>query len=481
MKRLIASRLTSRRRPRRRLSISPWLISSYIKLQHPEMLGRFPHREQKRSTIDSLGHRIRRRFRSNDIDLRTCRLPASKEAVRLSELLLNLLDRSFFTGRTHGALGDLRSNDSDSVSHGSGLLVVLAQDLPSESRSLSWHSVPRECCYVPRRAARCRPSRWARHLLLGNGFSIACRPDCFTYGALLDEADFSGASTNVRVIFDLLGTVDFEKVIEALRLASRLVELYAGEPSLRDRLRDDAAAVRESLARVLAAKHPDLPFDIALDEYVAARAFLAHFARVYTVNYDMLLYWTLMQDIEPYINRNDGFGNPKDPDESYVAWQPYETFTSQRVFYMHGGLHLYDSGAELAKITYSRTGTPLVDQIRLALEDGRFPLVVTEGTSTEKTRAILHHAYLPHAIRRFGAIAGSLFVYGFSLAPNDEHILRRIEAGKMANVYVRIYGDLTSDINTAIASRAVALGANRPAHHPLTIHFYDAESAHVWR
>lgn len=48
-------------------------------------------------------------------------------------------------------------------------------------------------------------------------------------------------------------------------------------------------------------------------------------------------------------------------------------FGSQRVFYLHGGLHLYDSGTEFAKITYSRTEIPLVDQIRETLAEGRYP------------------------------------------------------------------------------------------------------------
>lgn len=29
------------------------------------------------------------------------------------------------------------------------------------------------------------------HLLLGNGFSIACLPDIFHYGSLFSQADFS--------------------------------------------------------------------------------------------------------------------------------------------------------------------------------------------------------------------------------------------------------------------------------------------------
>lgn len=319
-----------------------------------------------------------------------------------------------------------------------------------------------------------------KHVLLGNGFSIACRPDRFTYGALLDEATFDDASTDLHSVFELLGTTDFERIIELLRLAATLGERYGADSDLCDRLRADAAVVRAALATVLASRHPDYPWDVEDAEYEAAREFLSHFERIYTINYDMLLYWTVMQDMEPAVPRNDGFGTPEDPEAPYVAWDPYTVFKTQRVFYLHGSLHLYDSGPELTKITWSRTGIPLVDQIREALEEGRFPLIVTEGTSEDKVDKILHSAYLNHAIRSFGSIHGSLFLYGLSLAPNDAHLLRRIEEGSTSMMYVSIFGDPESNANQQVISRAEALAQGRPAVRPLEVRFFDAQSAGVW-
>jgi len=45
-----------------------------------------------------------------------------------------------------------------------------------------------------------------RHLLLGNGFSIACRPDIFIYGKLFEQADFSNLSLSAKKAFDALDT-----------------------------------------------------------------------------------------------------------------------------------------------------------------------------------------------------------------------------------------------------------------------------------
>jgi hypothetical protein len=319
------------------------------------------------------------------------------------------------------------------------------------------------------------------HVLLGNGFSIACRPNSFTYGVLLGEATFDGGSTDLRQVFELLGTTDFERVIELLELAAVLCEAYdADDPDLTDRLRGDAEVVRDALAQVLASKHPDGPYEIGDDEYRSARIFLANFARIYTVNYDMLLYWTVMQDMEPQTERNDGFGNPEDEDAPYVIWNPYDVYGSQKVFYLHGSLHLYDRGPELAKITWSRTQIPLIDQIRASLAEDRYPLIVTEGTSQDKLSKILHSAYLNHAIRSFARIQGSLFIYGLSLAPNDEHLLRRIAEGQLKAIYVSLYGDPESLINREIMRAARELADHRSGSQELAVSFFDAKSAEVW-
>lgn len=320
------------------------------------------------------------------------------------------------------------------------------------------------------------------HVLLGNGFSIACRPDRFSYGALLDEATFESAAGEIRGVFELLGTTDFEYVIEQLQTAAALLETYSTDsPAAVNDLRHDAGVVRDALAVTLASKHPDLPSNIQDEEYLSVRRFLSNFDRIYTLNYDMLLYWAVMQDGEPVVERNDGFTNPDDPDVDYVAWEPYVDFRAQRLFYLHGGLHLYDSGAEISKITWSRTGVPLVDQIRQALADGRYPLIVTEGSTRDKEEKILHNAYLNHAIRSFAHIGHALFVFGHSLASSDEHVLRRIEEGSIKRLYVSVHGDPTSMANLALIARAEEIVQARPSSRPLRLLLFAADSAGVWQ
>lgn len=320
-----------------------------------------------------------------------------------------------------------------------------------------------------------------RHLLLGNGFSIACRPSCFNYARLLDEADLSTLSVQGPELFGNEQTADFELVIRSLRAAARMTDFYeTTDPELSRRLREDADCLKDILAETLAKKHPDKVGEIEVAEYEGARHFLSHFERFYTLNYDLLLYWAMLQDLEPSFKHDDGFReDPNDPGGDSVAWNSYHQY-GQNVFFLHGGLHLYDDGPTLKKLTFIRTGVSLIEQIRAQLDSGAFPLVVTEGTAEEKLAGVLAHAYLGKCLRSLSSCEGSLFIHGHSLAENDEHILRAIVEAKFKAIFVSIHGDAGSDENRAIRERAEALALRRPERKQLEVEFYDADSAAAW-
>ncbi len=320
-----------------------------------------------------------------------------------------------------------------------------------------------------------------RHVLLGNGFSIACRADCFKYENLLDEADLSDLSVVGIDLFKSESSNDFESIIRALRAAARMADFYrTTDPKLAARFRSDADNLREILAKTLARRHPDHVGSIKSAEYEAARVFLANFDHFFTLNYDLLLYWTLLQQIEK-VEYDDGFrSDPDDPDAPWVAWNSYNQYR-QKIYFIHGGLHLYAEGATLKKLTFKRTGEALLKQIRSQLKLGAFPLIVTEGTSQEKHAAILRHAYLGKCLRSLASCGGSLFIHGHSLDDNDSHVLRAIVEAKYKAIFVSLHGSPESEDNRAMRLRAEALAARRqPGQAPLAVHFYDADSAAVW-
>lgn len=325
------------------------------------------------------------------------------------------------------------------------------------------------------------------HALLGNGFSRACRDDIFSYGALFDRADFSELSAYCKAAFRALGTTDFEAVIKALKNAALLLHEYEPEAAdLAALMNSDAERLREVLVQAIAGSHPSWPGEISKNAYAACRRFLANFERVYTLNYDLLLYWAYMQDeIEPEIECDDGFRHPDEPQE-YVTWEVENTF-DQKIYYIHGALHLFDAGHELQKYTWTNTGVRLIDQVRTALAASKYPLFVSEGDSEEKLARIKHSGYLHRGLASMPKVTGSIFAYGLSFAENDDHVLRMIEAGKVTNLYVSIYGAPDQAHNVLIIRRAIRLAEARDARNqgrrrpsPLAVHFFDAQSARVW-
>lgn len=335
-----------------------------------------------------------------------------------------------------------------------------------------------------------------RHLLLGNGFSIACRPQIFTYGSLFEQADFSRAP-RLPEVFQAVSSTDFEHVIKMLEDASHVVPVYSKEAAeAAAQMAGDAEALKDILIQTVANNHPNIPNEIADEQFWACRRFLAHFlgdgnkdGKVYTLNYDLLLYWTLMHDdmgFDDPINlaANDGFGRDEDTEPEYVNWMGESGAHGQRVHYLHGALHLFDAGAELQKYTWVNTGNPLLEQARAAMGQRKFPLFVAEGKSNQKLAKIKHSAYLHHSYKSFSSQMcqqrDALFIFGHSLADNDQHILKKIARGKIGQIYVGLYGDPNNEANTKIISAASALATSRDEKFPLSVAFFDATSAQVW-
>lgn len=322
-----------------------------------------------------------------------------------------------------------------------------------------------------------------RHILLGNGFSIALKPDIFSYGSLYSKADFS-IVPHTAEIFKALQTEDFEAVIRLLVDMAKVLNCYKEtSPSLARQVEEDAAAIKTILAQAIARNHPDRPYDIENKQYAACRLFLSNFQHIYTLNYDVLLYWVLMHDEADTldIQCDDGFRHPEgNEDAPYVSWLDSNSPT---IHFLHGALHIFDAGHEITKYTWSKTDIPIVDQVRSALDDEKYPLFVAEGHSTDKLDKIMHSAYLHKALRSFSSISGSLFVFGHSFDDNDDHILGKIPIGKVTDLFVGLYGDPDAELNVRIRQKAQRFSEERaaiPRKRPLGVRFYDASSAAVW-
>ena len=329
-----------------------------------------------------------------------------------------------------------------------------------------------------------------KKLLLGNGFSCAWNKDIFSYGALLDKARESkefNEDAEIAAMFKEFDTKDFERVIKVLKDGSTLAKVYQDDiknKNLSKKFLKHSEKLKKLLVYTITHNHPDKTTRVSEEEKISCYEFLKNFDRIYTLNYDLLLYWTILNFVHEG-KFEDGF-HEGSPSDEYVIWEIGDEITA-KLIYLHGALHLFDSETEIRKFTWSRTDKTLKEQILEALYEDLFPIIVAEGSNKEKMEVILHNAYLSRSFSSFKKIGGQLFVFGHSFKNNDEHILNAIEEGKVEHLFVSVLKGERGENKNKIFSRVSLMIARRDALikknskvKPLNVYYFDADSAQVW-
>jgi hypothetical protein len=163
--------------------------------------------------------------------------------------------------------------------------------------------------------------------------------------------------------------------------------------------------------------------------------------RVFTTNYDLFLYWVLMQR-QTRLKLYDGFDNQGIWHEGLLS----NTF----VFYLHGALHHYEENIGRLKPVMQqykllwREGLPLPLQVRRHIAEGHFPVFVSEGTAADKRHAIRSNPYLHRVNQRFkrhcSETGAAIFTVGHSLGKVDQHITDMIGASE-GPVFIGVFSD----------------------------------------
>ncbi len=329
-----------------------------------------------------------------------------------------------------------------------------------------------------------------KYLLLGNGFSIACEPNIFTYSSLYNKAMNKKCTKQQRVekVFNLFETKNFEVIIKHLEDMKKLTSIYIEKNNeCLTQINNDIDFIKKSLISTISDIHPSSSTLISEDSFSSCRKFLSYFlndsnqGHIYTLNYDLLLYWALLQDKESgnTLNFDDGFRRKA---HEKLVWYGNET---QSIFYLHGALHLEDKGSYIIKHEWESTKICLMDQITDNINDNMFPLFVSEGTDNQKEENIFHNSYLQDSYRNFSRVMSEkdslLYIYGYSFSNNDNHILKKIKEGQISTLFISLHGDPTNEHNKEIIKNIKPLEEQRRnPDFPLEVFFYDAESAKVW-
>lgn len=306
-------------------------------------------------------------------------------------------------------------------------------------------------------------------LLVANGFSQAWNSAIFNYATLYEKADFGGSTDVLRGLFDHFETYDFEKVMNHLLSAEAVAKAYGADEAVLKRISSDQMVLKDALIATIGNTHPSRPKDVTDQQYTTVRNFLNRFQPIFSLNYDLLLYWARNQHglPPPEFHSDDGF-------RAGLRWAPDEAV--QDVFFLHGGLHLYDTRFEIKKLAHKGNGDSIVDQVRDNLANGSFPLFVAEPTAEKKKSRIEHNPYLSYGFRALADLSCPLVVFGHAVNENDKHIFDQIQRSDVTKVFISLFGDENSPANARTKANAQAYLAKKGR----VIDFFAAESTQVW-
>lgn len=305
-----------------------------------------------------------------------------------------------------------------------------------------------------------------RALLTGNGFSIAQTHGRFSYANLLEKSKISKESP-LRDLFARMRTVDFEQIIQLVEHAKIVAETY-DQPEFSKSLARDSEKIRESLIDAIHTVHPDSFASLTEDELATCATFLKSFKEVYTLNYDLLLYWVNLHG-KIYA---DGFGLG----ETHGNFRgPFNEDGYCHIYNIHGGLHLFLNHTREVEKLVATTGN-LMDEIGDEIRSNkRLPIFVAEGDTEEKLNKIRSIPYLDYCYKKLHTLRGSLFVVGHSANERDAHIYNALFASELNSIYFCVH-----DPEENLDEIRQRLSPYRTSNESISVQFIDGKTLNIW-
>ena len=324
------------------------------------------------------------------------------------------------------------------------------------------------------------------HLLFGNGFSMAYDPKIFSYNALstfIENTD----DEFLHKLFEVANTKNFELIMQQLDNFVEIAKVFGIDDNFIQKIQSANSTLKNSLIEAVKELHPEHVFIVAEERSKKCHTFLDNFlskgGKIFSTNYDLLMYWVLMRNASKMAI--DGFGrellNPEelkrgeDAEWSDLIWGINKE--KQNIFYLHGTLPIFDTGTEIVKEEYD-TRHYLLQKISERMESKSYPIFVTAGNAQEKLNQISHNKYLAFCYDKFSSIEGSLIVFGFNFGEYDTHIIDAINracnqgmkgSDILRSVYIGVYSDESLNYLESIKDKFRC-----------KIRFFNARTVSIW-
>jgi hypothetical protein len=216
--------------------------------------------------------------------------------------------------------------------------------------------------------------------------------------------------------------------------------------------------VREALIKVVRTHHVERD-ENGLDEKLnKASSFMKNFETVISLNYDLLVYWSIIKsnDFEKNKSKTNDRHKFKDCFNSGIFFEDWRDWRDPQkgykkttiIAYPHGNLTLATriDGTEL-KIDCGDGESNLLDSIFERWNEGELtPLFVSEGTKKQKLSSIRRSHYLSTVYDEIiPDIKESVVFFGWSIGENDLHILNALSKSNIKKVALSVKNQLSED------------------------------------
>ncbi len=267
-------------------------------------------------------------------------------------------------------------------------------------------------------------------LLLGNGFSRSITDDRFHYDSLFEKFLTKCNLKNKR-IFKGFGTSNFEFILEKLLHAIFVNRIFRVDTSRIKEIEEATQCLKDGLIETIQDIHP-CSGDIDKQQLEHIGYQLNRFNDIFTLNYDLFLYRIILILNDKH-RSGENVGQYSDYfwdnyDEQFLCFGSSEEFEGYKhPYYLHGALFLFkETSYDLKLKRKTDSSTELVELIGDAIQSGRIPLFVSEGTPQDKRETIKQSYYLKFALKKLEEAKRKLVIFGTSLSDPDQHIVDAI-------------------------------------------------------
>jgi Domain of unknown function (DUF4917) len=270
-----------------------------------------------------------------------------------------------------------------------------------------------------------------KSLLLGNGFSINIWGR-FAYKSLYEVAKLAEVQSPLDAqsvaLFEKLNSSNFEDVLRVL-FHARLVDELLGLPQSAS---IDTLYTSTKNALAAAVNYSHVPHNI--DGLAAINEAFRNFSNIFTTNYDLIPYWTIMfKETGRFKDLFWGENNTFDLGDTSVSAGICV------ISYLHGAIHLVElPNGKTKKLTANGIDS-LTSLFDLAHPE-YIPLFISEGTSERKLSRIKRNDYLRFSFEKLQSIDGNLVVLGQSLNKDyDQHLLDALRDGNLGSIAIGVW------------------------------------------